>query len=77
MIAGVPVVGVYNVVKVPGRFAEEFIDGLDELQAVLLGGGVSQREGPCQEVVLNVDHEEGGRGRRQDGLDPPLVLCLI
>ena len=77
VVAGVPVVGVDNIVKVPSCLAKECVDGLDELQSVLLGRRISKRQGPCQEVVLNVDHEEGGRGRRQDGLDPPLVLCLV
>ena len=35
MVAGVPVVGVDNVIKVIGRLAEERVDGINELEAVL------------------------------------------
>ena len=76
VVARVPVDGVHDDVKVVGGLAKEIVERADDLEPVLLGGGVSEGERAGEKVVLHVDHEEGGRRGRQDGLDPLLVLGL-
>ena len=76
VVARVPIEGVHDVVKVLGCLVKKVVDGADELQAVLLRGSHSEGEGAREEIVLNVYHKEGRRGRSQDRLDPLLVLCL-
>ena len=76
VVLGVPVDGVDDEVKVARRLVKEVVEWRDDLEPVLLRGGVPEGERAGEEAVLHVDHEEGGRRRRQDGLDPLPVLRL-
>ena len=77
MVARVPIDGVHHEIKVVGCLVEEVVERTEDLEAVLLRGGIPERECAREEVVLHVYHEEGGRRGRQDGLDPLLVFCLL
>ena len=76
VVLWMPVDGVDDEVKVARRLVEEVVERRDDLEPVLLRGGVPEGERAGEEAVLHVDHEEGGRRRRQDGLDPLPVLRL-
>ena len=47
-------------VKVVGGLVQECVERLQDLEAVLAGRGGAEGEGAGEEVVLHVDHEEGG-----------------
>ena len=47
VVPGVPVDGVHDDVKVVGGLAKEIVERADDLEPVLLGGGVSEGERAC------------------------------
>ena len=47
VVARVPVDGVHDEIKVVGGLSKEIVERADDLETVLLGGGVSERERAC------------------------------